>query len=101
MATEIVLDHKDTPQERATKVWSGMGFTQVWDDPVAKLAEALAAYRDMDRQAMAEEMTPLVMKARAEAVEARKQLAIARGEAIKAEAEVVEVLYGSAEVEGR
>ena len=75
MATEIVLDHSDTPQERAAKVWSAMGFTATWDDPVAKLVEALAAYRDMDREAMANEMTPLVMKARAEAVEAKGEVA--------------------------
>ncbi len=72
MGTEITLDHKDTPQERAAKVWSAMGFTQVWDDPVAKLVEALRAYRDLDRQAMTLELAPLVMKARAEAVEAKE-----------------------------
>ncbi len=55
-----------------------MGFTQVWDDPVGKLAEALGAYRDMDREAMAKEMTPLVMKARAEAAEAKEALAEGR-----------------------
>ena len=87
---EITLDHNDTPQERARKVWSAMGFTQVWDKPVAKLAEALGAYRDMDRQAMVSEMTPLVMKTRAELVEARKALAIARGELATALAASVE-----------
>ena len=71
---DITLDHNDTPAERASKVWRAMGFTQVWDDPVAKLVEALGAYRDMDRQAMAEEMTPLIMEARAALVEARAML---------------------------
>ena len=75
MPTEITLDHNDTPQERAAKVWSAMGFTATWPDPVAKLTEALRAYRDMDREEMGKEMTPLVMKARAELVEARAEAA--------------------------
>ncbi len=42
MPTEITQDHNDTPDERAAKVWSTMGFTQVWDKPVAKKALAEA-----------------------------------------------------------
>ncbi len=70
MPTEITLDHNDTPQERAAKVWSAMGFTEVWFKPVAKLVEALKAYRDIDRQAMTLELAPVVMKALAEALAA-------------------------------
>ncbi len=79
MASEIVLDHNVTPQERAAKVWSAMGFTATWPDPVAKLAEALEAYCDLDREAMTLELAPLVMQARAEAVEAKEALAEAGG----------------------
>ena len=87
MPAEITLDHKDTPQERAAKVWSAMGFTQVWDDPVAKLVEALKAYRDLDREAMTLELSPLIMEARAEAVEAREAMVMARSVAREALAE--------------
>ncbi len=82
--TEIVLDESDTPDERARKVWGAIGFTsRRWPEPLAKLSEALKAYRDMDREAMAKEMTPLIMEARAEAVEAKAEWVRARAVAAR------------------
>ncbi len=71
IGAKIILDNADTPGERALKVFAVMGFTdgltpQLKSRMIAKLTEALMAYRNLDREATAREMTPLVMTARAE-----------------------------------
>ena len=44
MPTEITLDHNDTPQERAAKVWSAMGNTTNFASRPSRAASSVASY---------------------------------------------------------